>query len=415
MESCVFKPCMTFQESGFPSHLLTQMTSSFAQPTPIQSQCWPILLSKRDIVGIAKTGSGKTLAFGLPGILHVTNTRQRMLVLAPTRELALQTEAVLKISQLKVVCVYGGAPMSRQREALAAGVDVVVATPGRLLSFIESGDVDLSNVSYLVLDEADRMLDMGFELDITKILSYLPPVGKRQTAMFSATWPLAIQKVAAKFLDNPVRVTIDCSTNGKTSNTSVTQIVEVIEQHMRDKRLLELLSKYHESMSNRIIIFVLYKLEAPHLEKLLRNRGYKATSIHSNLNQSQREASLKSFSEGRVPLLIATDVASRGLDIPQVEYVINYSFPLTVEDYVHRIGRTGRAGALGISHTFFQSTDKKLAGELVNVLKEAKQEVPQSLLQWGIAVKKKEPTLGKIVIQHKNNNHTSLCSDDDDE
>jgi len=341
-----------------------------------------------------------------------------MLVLAPTRELAMQTDDVLKVAgkqtNLRVVCVYGGVSKEPQRKELKSGAHVVVATPGRLLDFMNDGDCILSEVSFLVLDEADRMLDMGFEKDIRKILDCIPDSKLRQTAMFSATWPPSIQKMAAQFLNSPIRVTIGTGSEGLSANGNVKQIVEVIEDRSRDARLTTLLQEYHTSRKNRILVFVLYKKEAVRLESFLNNKGWKVGSIHSNKSQNQRIVALQSFKDGTNPLLVATDVASRGLDIPQVEYVINYSFPLTIEDYVHRIGRTGRAGAKGISHTFFQSHDKHHAGELVNVLKENKQDVPKDLLQWGLAVKKKEPKLGKInIVDTPKSGHITFDSDDE--
>jgi len=417
-----FKPFENFSEGSLQKYF-SNITSSFSKPTPIQSQCWPILLSKHDVVGIAQTGSGKTLAFGLPGLLHVKShftqtTLPSMLVLAPTRELAMQTEKVLTEaatgSKLKVVCLYGGVGKLAQVRKLRKGARVVVATPGRLLDLVQDGECDLSEVTYLVLDEADRMLDMGFEKEITQILGYLPPQNKRQTAMFSATWPTSIQKIAGQYLNSPIRVTIGTLSEGLSSNGNVTQIVEVIEDKKRNDRVITLLIEYHINRKNRVLIFVLYKKEAPRLENTLNKQGWKANSIHGDKSQFQRTTALNAFIDGSCPLLVATDVAARGLDIPQVEYVINYSFPLTIEDYVHRIGRTGRAGAKGISHTFFQSQDKHRAGELVHVLKEAKQEVPEGLLQWGLVIKKIEPKLGKIDMNTSSSTgHIIFDSDDE--
>jgi ATP-dependent RNA helicase DBP3 len=297
-----------------------------------------------------------------------------------------------------------------QEDALKNGVHVIVATPGRLIDFLNSNVCDLTAVGFLVLDEADRMLDMGFEPEIKKILSYVP--SERQTAMFSATWPPAIQKLAQQYLKSPICVTIGSNEGKLVANSNITQIVEVVEPNARDSRLLNLLKDYHKSRTNRILIFVLYKKEAARLEIWLNQRGWNSASIHSDKNQKLRIEALNSFTSGKTPLLIATDVASRGLDIPQVEYVINYSFPLTIEDYVHRIGRTGRAGKTGISHTFFQKdADKAHAGELVNVLKETNQKIPDCLLQFDLAVKKKEPKLGKIDLQQPKSNHITFDSD----
>lgn len=214
----------------------------------------------------------------------------------------------------------------------------------------------------------------------------------RQTLMFSATWPTAVQRLASNFLSRPVKVTI--GSQDLAASHSITQHVEVIDPRARDDRLLALLSKYHSSRKNRVIIFVLYKKEAPRVEAVLNRRGWKCAAIHGDISQGQRTAAVEAFKAGTIPLLIATDVAARGLDIPDVEVVINYSFPLTTEDYVHRIGRTGRAGKTGVAHTFFCAVqDKPRAGELINVLREAQQEVPSDLLKFGTAVKKKESKL----------------------
>jgi len=292
---------------------------------------------------------------------------------------------------------------------------VIVATPGRLLDFINEGKLDLGQVAYLVLDEADQMLDMGFEKDINLILSYCPSKFNRQTAMFSATWPKAIQRLAASFLSDPIRVSI--GSKDLAGNPNVTQIVEVINSDQRFDRLEVLLNSYHADGKNRILVFTLYKKETTWLENSLWNRGWNVASIHSNLSQSRRIEALKAFTTGKVPLLIATDVASRGLDIPCVEYVINFTFPQTIQSYVHRIGRTGRAGAKGISHTFFMLQDKNHAGSLVNILKETNQTIPPQLLQFNCTVKKKELTLGKIDLQQNKGHitfHDSSDSSDDD-
>jgi len=213
------------------------------------------------------------------------------------------------------------------------------------------------------------------------------------------------------FLKNPIKVTI--GTEALTANKNVKQIVEVIEANDRDTRLVELLNLYHKSRKNKILVFVLYKKEATRVENFLRRKGFTNTSIHGDKSQQQRLEALATFTQGTCPLLVATDVAARGLDIPKVEYVINYSFPLTIHDYVHRIGRTGRAGAKGISHTFFQQFDKAHAGELVSVLKESNQEVPEDLLKFGVAIKKKEPKLGKISSTNETNKHTTFDSDEE--
>ncbi|KAA6424762.1 MAG: DEAD box RNA helicase [Trebouxia sp. A1-2] len=396
------RPVLQFDQAGFSSDLL-HATRDFAQPSPIQAQCWPIILSGHDLVGVAATGSGKTLAFGLPALQHIkaqkaagvaANRGPYALMLSPTRELAQQIAAVMEeagnSSGLKTLCAYGGVPKPPQVKALRAGADVVVATPGRLEDLVQEGSCRLSGITYLVLDEADRMLDLGFEPHIRTIAQQTR--ADRHTLMFSATWPSSIQKLAAEFLCNPVKVTI--GSQDLSASHSVTQVVEVIEPQRRDQRIDELLQKYHKTRKNRVIVFVLYKKEASRVEAQLGKKGWKCVAVHGDISQSQRTAAVEKFKSGEVPLLIATDVAARGLDIPDVEAVINYSFPLTTEDYVHRIGRTGRAGKTGIAHTFFSgATDKARAGELINVLREAGQTVPQELLAFGTTVKKKESKL----------------------
>lgn len=401
--------------------LLRQCTegNGFTKPSPIQAQSWPILLGKppKDIVGIAETGSGKTLAFGIPALTKMFKENKkgrrkpRMLVLAPTRELAMQSDDVLKefgaVVGLNSLTLYGGVPKHTQIAELKQGqVDCLVATPGRLKDLLQEGSCDLSQVSNLVLDEADRMLDMGFEEDVRYIISQCPASTNRQTAMFSATWPASIQAIAGEYMTDPVRVYVGfeaiVGSNGEnniddslSANKRVTQTVEVIEDRAREARLRQLLEKHHKGKKSkdRILVFALYKKEAERLEFSLRRMGHQVTSIHGNKHQAARTAALAEFKSGKCPLMVATDVAARGLDIPNVEMVINYTFPLTIEDYVHRIGRTGRAGKTGISYTFFQPGDKSHAGELQQVMKQAGQPVPDALMKFGSTIKKKEHKL----------------------
>jgi ATP-dependent RNA helicase DBP3 len=391
-----YNPILSFSNAPMQASLM-ECTRTFEKPSIIQAQCWPALLAGRDIVGIAATGSGKTLAFGLPGLTHLIergvakqNKTTSMLVLAPTRELAMQSDVVLKNVGaefgIRTVCIYGGAPKHEQKTQLKAGCQVLVATPGRLIDFMQEGVVDLSKVSFLVLDEADRMMDVGFEKEVRSIIGACAKV--HQTAMFSATWPQSIIKISEELLHNPARVTV--GSEDLAANHRVKQIVEVLEPAAKDRRLLEVIKKYHNG-TNRIIIFALYKKECDRVHQLVESRtSFKVGAIHGDRGQEQRTKAIGQFKEGKIPLLIATDVAARGLDIPDVEFVINYTFPLTTEDYVHRIGRTGRAGKEGVSHTFFTQFDKARAGELVNVLREAKQEVPEELMKFGTHVKKKE-------------------------
>lgn len=413
-DAATFAPITSFSnlypklEKDCPYLLDYLKKKAFTTPSPIQAQCWPPLLAGRDVIGIASTGSGKTLAFLIPAMLKIAKRGKfllskgstptpRVLIVSPTRELAAQSHDVaVEIGGPLSVCIYGGVPKHSQKQELRNGADIVVATPGRLLDLIEEGALNLSAVTVLVLDEADRMLDEGFEPVIRKIISSCPVTGPgpndRQTVMFSATWPEEIRELAASFMSpNSVRVVV--GSTELSANHRVTQIVECIESFDKNKRLFALLDSYHKSRTNKLLIFVLYKREAVTLLSVLQGRGLKVTAIHGDRSQQERTAALETFKTGENPLLIATDVAARGLDIPKVEYVINYSFPLTVEDYVHRIGRTGRGGATGISHTFFCDSDKTLAGALVAVLQEAGQAVPQEIFKYSMVTKKKTSKL----------------------
>ena len=377
---------------------------SFTSPTPIQASTWPHLLADRDLIGVAETGSGKTLAFALPCIRRLTPKEGqklkhvRAVMISPTRELAIQIhDQVVKLAEpvgIKVVCVYGGVDKESQREKLKTA-NIIVATPGRLNDLINEGHAKLEHVNYLVLDEADRMLEKGFEEDIRRIIGKMKTVAQgRQTSMFTATWPQSVRELANTFMANPVKVIIgDNNPTGELrANTRIVQKVEVMDYTMKNDRLLQLL-KQHQSgkkKDDRILVFCLYKKEATRIEGFIQGRGFRVAGINGDMSQSAREASLESFKSGKVPILVATDVAARGLDIPAVKVVINVTFPLTAEDYVHRIGRTGRAGQDGLAYTFFTDHEKGLAGALINVLKAAGQVVPEELLKFGTTVKRKE-------------------------
>ncbi|KAL2073696.1 hypothetical protein VTL71DRAFT_11022 [Oculimacula yallundae] len=376
---------------------------TFKAPTPIQAAAWPFLFSGRDVIGVAETGSGKTMAFAVPcvrGILSLPanqrNKGPRAVIVSPTRELAMQSYdqimELAKVSGLRAVCVYGGVPKDQQRQALKTA-DIVVATPGRLNDLINEGCADLSKAKYVVLDEADRMLDKGFEEEIRKIINTTPEIGKRQTLMFTATWPESVRTLAATFMTSPVKIAIgDNPTGDLRANTRIVQKVEVMDGRQKEYRLLQLLKQYQSGAQkdDRILVFALYKKEATRLELFIRGKGLRVAGIHGDLSQEQRTRSLDAFKKGTTPILVATDVAARGLDIPAVQLVVNVTFPLTVEDYVHRIGRTGRAGKDGLAITFFTEQDKGLSGSLINVLKAAGQEVPADLLKFGTTVKRKE-------------------------
>lgn len=348
---------------------------SFKAPTPIQAAAWPFLLAGRDVIGVAETGSGKTMAFAVPCVRYITSIPKekafkgaKAVVVSPTRELAMQSyEQITKLAsaaKLQVVCVYGGVPKYEQRKALETA-DIVVATPGRLNDLINEGSADLSKVGYVVLDEADRMLDKGFEEEIRKIINMTEPLGKRQTLMFTATWPESVRTLAATFMTSPIKIAIGDNPSGDLrANSRIVQKVEVVDPRSKEFRLLQLLKQYQSGSQkdDRILVFCLYKKEATRVESFIRSKGIRVAGIHGDLSQEQRTRSLDAFKQGTTPVLVATDVAARGLDIPAVKLVINCTFPLTVEDYVHRIGRTGRAGKEGLAITLFTEHDKAQSG-----------------------------------------------------
>ncbi|CAA2946273.1 DEAD-box ATP-dependent RNA helicase 40 [Olea europaea subsp. europaea] len=365
-------PFMTFEATGFPPEILHEIHfAGFSAPTPIQAQTWPIALLNRDIVAIAKTGSGKTLGYLIPAFIHLRRRQNNplngptVLVLAPTRELAtqIQDEAMKfgRSSRVSCTCLYGGAPKGPQLKELDRGVDVVVATPGRLNDILEMKRIDFRQVSLLVLDEADRMLDMGFEPQIRKIVNEIPP--RRQTLMYTATWPKEVRKIASDLLVNPVQVNIG-SVDELAANKSITQKQRRLEQILRS-----------QERGSKAIIFCSTKKLCDQVARSL-GRNFGAAAIHGDKNQGERDWVLNQFRTGKSPVLVATDVASRGLDIRDIRVVINYDFPSGIEDYVHRIGRTGRAGATGIAYTFFSEQDWKYAADLVKVLEGANQPVP---------------------------------------
>ncbi|KAL3236536.1 RNA-dependent ATPase DBP3 [Nakaseomyces bracarensis] len=391
------RPLLAFNQLSLDKEVQNEI-AKFPKPTPIQAVSWPYLLSGKDVIGVAETGSGKTFAFGVPAINNLLTASEnprgvKVLIISPTRELASQIydNLILLTQKVGIECcvVYGGVPKDDQRRQIARS-NVVVATPGRLLDLIEEGSVDLSGVDYMVLDEADRMLEKGFEEDIKRIIGQTKSVG-RQTLMFTATWPKEVRELASTFMNKPVKVSIG-NRDELAANKRITQVVEVIDPRGKERKLLELLKKYHSGpkKNEKVLIFALYKKEATRVERNLKYNGYDVAAIHGDLSQQQRTQALNEFKAGKTNLLLATDVAARGLDIPNVKTVINLTFPLTVEDYVHRIGRTGRAGQTGTAHTLFTEQEKHLAGGLVNILNGANQPVPEDLIKFGTHTKKKE-------------------------
>ncbi|KAF2398490.1 hypothetical protein EJ06DRAFT_544160 [Trichodelitschia bisporula] len=381
------KPVTSFDEAGFPHYVMVEVKSQgFTAPTPIQAQGWPMALSGRDVVGIAETGSGKTLTYCLPAIVHINaqpllapGDGPIVLILAPTRELAVQIQQEIskfgKSSRIRNTCVYGGVPKGQQIRDLARGVEVCIATPGRLIDMLESGKTNLRRVTYLVLDEADRMLDMGFEPQIRKIIGQIRP--DRQTCMWSATWPKEVRQLASDYQKDFIQVNI--GSLDLSANHRIKQIVEVVSEMDKRDRMLKHLEQIMEDKSNKVLIFTGTKRVADEITRFLRQDGWPALSIHGDKQQNERDWVLNEFKTGKSPIMVATDVASRGIDVRNITHVVNYDYPNNSEDYVHRIGRTGRAGANGTAITFFTTENAKQARDLVNILTESKQQIDHSL------------------------------------
>ncbi|KAL8465573.1 hypothetical protein ACS0TY_034890 [Phlomoides rotata] len=379
------KPIRMFHEANFPEYCLEVIARlGFVEPTAIQSQGWPMALRGRDLIGIAETGSGKTLAYLLPAFVHVSAQPRLaqgdgpvVLVLAPTRELAVQIqEEAAKFgshANIRSTCIYGGAPKGPQIRDLKRGVEIVIATPGRLIDMLEAQHTNLRRVTYLVLDEADRMLDMGFEPQIRKIVSQIRP--DRQTLYWSATWPREVETLARQFLRNAYKVIIGSA--DLKANQSIQQIIEVMTDMEKYNRLIRLLKEVMNG--SKILIFVETKKGCDQVTRQLRMDGWPALSIHGDKNQDERDWVLAEFKSGRSPIMTATDVAARGLDVKDIKFVVNYDFPSNLEDYVHRIGRTGRAGAKGTAFTFFTHGNVKHARELIKIMQQAGQIVPPQL------------------------------------
>ena len=331
--------------------------AEFKTPTPIQSQSIPISLEGKDVLGTAQTGTGKTLAFTIPMLNKLLKDKQAMaLIICPTRELATQVmETVLKLNVREIgignALLIGGESMQKQLRQLKKGARIIVGTPGRINDHIERKSLNLSRVNYLVLDETDRMLDMGFTPQIEIILKFIPK--DHQTLLFSATLPENILKISQKYLNNPERVSVG------SLSTPIEKIKQETFQITADKKYHELINQLVER-SGSILVFVKTKHGADKIVKRLKYDGHKADAIHGNLRQSKRDRVIRGFRNGNSRILIATDVAARGLDIPVIKHVINYDLPQVPEDYIHRIGRTGRAGKDGSALTFLTNNDRSM-------------------------------------------------------
>ncbi|MEW6120971.1 MAG: DEAD/DEAH box helicase, partial [Pseudomonadota bacterium] len=355
---------MSFSELGLSEKVLAAVEATgYTQPTPIQAQAIPHVLARRDVLGLAQTGTGKTAAFTLPmlTLLEQGRARARMprtLILEPTRELAAQVEENFvrygKNHKLNVALLIGGVSFGDQDSKLTRGVDVLIATPGRLLDHVERGRLLLSGIDVLVIDEADRMLDMGFIPDIERICKLVPFT--RQTLFFSATMPPEVQRLVSQFLSNPVRIEV---AKPSSTATTVTQVLVASGPEDYDKRdVLRGLIRDAEGLQNAII-FCNRKREVAVLHRSLQKHGFNAVCLHGDMDQHARMAALEQFRTGEANLLVASDVAARGLDIPAVSHVFNYDVPHHAEDYVHRIGRTGRAGRSGTAISIVTHDDAK--------------------------------------------------------
>jgi len=364
----------SFNELGLSEKLVAAVTAlGYTTPTPIQAKAIPFLMEGRDVIGLAQTGTGKTAAFGLPMIEMLmkhaerpANRTTRSLILAPTRELVNQIgeslRAFVKKTPLRINQVVGGASINKQQLQLEKGTDILVATPGRLLDLIARNAISLSKVTHLVLDEADQMLDLGFIHDLRKISKMVP--AKRQTLLFSATMPKTIADLAGSYLTDPVKVEV--TPPGKAAD-KVEQYVHFVAGKNDKTDLLK--KSLSENPDGRAIVFLRTKHGAEKLYKHLEHIGFKVASIHGNKSQGQRERALKGFKDGEVKVLVATDVAARGIDIPAVTHVFNYDLPEVADAYVHRIGRTARAGRDGIAIAFCAPDETRLLHDIEKLMK----------------------------------------------
>lgn len=351
------EPTITFDSLNLKPEILKSIKfAGFTVPSPIQAQAIPIILEGRDMVGQAHTGTGKTAAFSLPTLSKMKlNGKVEMLVITPTRELATQvSDEIFRYGRnlnVKTVTVYGGSSYKRQLDLIGRGASVVVATPGRMLDLLKKNMLHDFTPSVVVLDEADEMLDMGFLDDINEIFSYLPT--NRQTLLFSATMPQPIKNLANKILKDPAFVSI---TKGETTNTDIEQEYYVIDEHERDDAIIRLMDSENSTKS---VVFCRTKSEVDRLSNVLSNAGYLANGLHGDMEQRQREAVIKGFKNDSVKVLVATDVAARGIHVNNISHVFNYHIPFDPESYVHRIGRTGRAGTKGKAITLLTPLEFK--------------------------------------------------------
>ena len=373
---------MKFEDLGLSPETLQAVTEKgYTTPTPIQEKAIPVIMMARDIVGLAQTGTGKTAGFTLPMIDALSGGRARMrmprsLVLEPTRELAAQVaenfKTYGKYHKLSMALLVGGESMGDQTKLLDKGVDVLIATPGRLLDLFGRGAILLNDIKILVIDEADRMLDMGFIPDIEKIVSLIPP--HRQTLLFSATMPPEIKRLTEKFLSNPKEISV-----APPATTATTVEQHLVHTHPKDKKKV-LTTLLRQENPKNAFIFLNRKRDIADVAQVLQRAGYDAAPLHGDMVQAKRTETLQGFREGKVKLLVCSDVAARGLDISGVSHVFNYDVPMSPDDYVHRIGRTGRAGQSGRAWMIATKDDEKF---LANIERLIKKPIPVVELELG--------------------------------
>ncbi len=398
-------PIKTFAQSGLSKKILDVMRKAkYEIPTPIQAQAIPAIMSGRDLIGIARTGSGKTLAFLLPMFRHILDQPPleyedgpHSIILAPTRELAIQIysecKKFSKHLKLRPVCVYGGTGISEQIADLKRGAEIIICTPGRMIDMLAANNGRVTNfrrVTYIVLDEADRMFDLGFEPQVTKIIDNVRP--DRQTVMFSATFPRPMEALARKILNKPIEVQVG---GRSVVCKDVHQSVIVLDTHQKYFKLLELLGLYQEKGS--ILVFVERQETADSLIRDLMKSSYVCMALHGGMDQFDRDSTIADFKNGVVKIMVATSVAARGLDVKNLFLVVNYDCPNHYEDYVHRCGRTGRAGNKGNAYTFITSDQQKIAGDIIKALELSKVSVPSELEELWTGYTDKLKAEGKLV------------------
>mmetsp|Transcript_33053 Transcript_33053/g.77296 ORF Transcript_33053/g.77296 Transcript_33053/m.77296 type:complete len:475 (-) Transcript_33053:208-1632(-) len=376
----------------FPNGLMNFLKDAgFKCPTPIQAHTWPVLLNGKDVIGVAKTGSGKTLGYLLPGYIKVKranrstdwNVGPQMLVIAPTRELCQQiyeeSEKFGTPAGIKTACCFGGAPKGGQTRQLYSGPECVCATPGRLHDFLKEGSIKLGNCDYLVLDEADRMLDMGFLPQVREIVPYLASFADRQTALFTATWPREVAAIARDLTKDPTHIQVGTS-DAVTTNADITQIVKIVHSEGDKMKFIENdVFQELQASGQSALIFMKTKRSVADTTRRLQRAGAPICCLHGDMEQRERDAALHSFKVGQTKVLLATDVAQRGLDLKNIGVVVNYDPPGNMEDYTHRIGRTGRAGAKGTAYTFLYPHEGSMASQIIKVMKKAGQKIPPEL------------------------------------